>query len=365
MRERIEMEYEDPANSVGYETAEGGYQLATTDTWDLLDELGLGNDLSAPNLHADLTNALGMAEWIHRDPYSLTEEQARRMGWQEFSDLVKHRVRYLMFPPKKNPTGETVVTDPDEIAMLEEMYPDAGVRPRDEVTDPADMLDELGDLFEKNGLFYTLPAGTLLFRVRIHSPANRPDNTMAALGPPSGEHARFSNRMSPAGVPMFYAAFDEATALAETAVRHDGKPAEQTTGTFRVLKDLTLLDLVNLPAVPSLFDDDQANLDRPALSFLHDFVEDLTKPIEKDGREHVEYVPAQIVTEYVRYRLGLKVGKQTVGIRYRSARKSEGIGCVLFYGGEDLRDGPFEPSNEKPFELVADQTRTVAIDTAP
>jgi hypothetical protein len=89
MRERIEMEYEDPANSVGYETAEGGYQLPTTDTWDLLDELGLGYDLSAQNLHADLTNALGMCDWVHRDPYSLTEEQARRMGWQEFSDLVK------------------------------------------------------------------------------------------------------------------------------------------------------------------------------------------------------------------------------------------------------------------------------------
>ena len=37
MRERIEMEYEDAANSVGYETAEGGYQLSTMDGYELLD----------------------------------------------------------------------------------------------------------------------------------------------------------------------------------------------------------------------------------------------------------------------------------------------------------------------------------------
>jgi RES domain-containing protein len=186
-----------------------------------------------------------------------------------------------MFPPRKKPTGGVAVTDPDQIAMLEEMFPDAETRPKDEVTDPAEVLDELGGLFNRNDLFYTLSAGTLLFRVRIHAPEKRPDNTMAALGPPGAEDARFSNRMSPAGVPMFYAAFDEATAIAETAVWHDGMPAERTTGTFRVLKDLIVLDLVNLPGVPSIFHGDQANLDRPALSFLHDFVQDLTKPIEK------------------------------------------------------------------------------------
>src|SRR5437870_5994128 len=35
---------------------------------------------------------------------------------------------------------------------------------------------------------------------------------------------------------------------------------------------------------------------RAALSFLRGFVEGLAKPIKKDGREHIEYVPTQIVT---------------------------------------------------------------------
>ena len=366
IRERIEMEYEDPANSVGYETAEGGYQLATTDTWDLLDELGLGYDLSHPKLHEDLTNAMGMDLWVHKDPYSLTEEQARRMGWEEFADLVKHSVRYLMFPAEKSKPSGTVVTDQDEIAMLDELYPTTGYHPKDEVTDPSDMLDELGDLFKKYDLFYTLKAGTSLFRVRIHSQENRPANTLGELGPPSAGNSRFSNRMSPAGVAMFYAAFDEPTAIAETSVRHDGKPAERTTATFRVLKDIVLLDLVDLPGVPSIFDGDEANRDRPASSFLHDFVHDLTKPIDKDGREHVEYVPSQVVTEYVRYRLSKKVGRQIVGIRYGSARLDGGIGCVLFFSREDLRDdGPLSHLDGPLFELLSEQTKTVTIDTTP
>ena len=36
MRERIEVEYEDAANSVGYESREGGYLLATMGGYDLL-----------------------------------------------------------------------------------------------------------------------------------------------------------------------------------------------------------------------------------------------------------------------------------------------------------------------------------------
>jgi hypothetical protein len=47
---------------------------------------------------------------------------------------------------------------------------------------------------------------------------------------------------------------------------------------------------------PSLFDEQRRHL-RAGLSFLHDFAADLAKPIEKDGREHIEYVPTQIVTE--------------------------------------------------------------------
>jgi hypothetical protein len=338
MRDRIEVEYEDAANSVGFDSGEGGYQLPTMDGYQLLDEFGIGWDLDNSKLRDDLAAEFSDTPWVHKYPYSLTEEQARRIGWQDFADLVKHRVRFLLFPTKND-----------------------GLDP--EVTAPADMLAELGRLFTEYDLFWTVEAGTSLYRVRIHSPDNKPANTLAALGPPPSDAARFSNRMSPAGVSMFYAAFDEATAIAETNVRHDGKPAERTVAMFKVTRDLLVLDLVHLPQVPSIFDSDEANLNRAALGFLHEFVFDLTQPIEKDGREHIEYVPSQVVTEYVRYRLGERVGKQILGIRYPSARLDGGVGCVLFVSGEDLEESRF--GENQPFILASDATKTASIDTTP
>jgi hypothetical protein len=109
--------------------------------------------------------------------------------------------------------------------------------------------------------------------------------------------------MSPAGISMFYGALNEETALQETCVRHDGKPAEATIATFELVEDLYVLNLTALPEYPSVFGSDEANLDRPTVHFVHSFVRDFTQAVEKDGREHIEYVPSQVVTEYVRYRM--------------------------------------------------------------
>lgn len=37
------------------------------------------------------------------------------------------------------------------------------------------------------------------------------------------------------------------------------------------------------------------------LCFLQKFIHDITLPVELDGREHVDYVPTQVFTEYLRY----------------------------------------------------------------
>jgi hypothetical protein len=338
MRERIEVEYEDAANSVGYESAEGGYQLSTMDGYELLDEVGVGW-LDNQELNDDLAAEFMDTPWVHKNPYSLTEESARRMSWEGFVELVKHRVRYLQWAPEHEDDAE--------------------------ITPPSEMLEALGELFRTHDLLTVLRAGTELMRVRIHGPGEAPPNTLAGFGPPPIENARFSNRMSPAGVSMFYSALDEATALAETYVRHDGRPAEASIASFRLTEDLALLDLTNLPAVPSIFDGDEQNLDRAAVGFLHEFADDLTKPIAKDGREHIEYVPPQVVTEYVRYRLPQRLGRAVHGILYRSARREGGIGCVLFYAHEDIIDDGYGPRVQPPFELLADRTRTIAVDTAP
>ena len=117
-----------------------------------------------------------------------------------------------------------------------------------------------------------------------------------------------------------------------------------------------------LPEYPSVFGSDEANLDRPTVHFIHSFATDFVQPVEKDGREHVEYVPSQVVTKYIRYRLGEKLGKQIGGILYESARAEGGVACVLFVAHEDITGMLPEPA---PFILVTDLTRTIAVDTKP
>ena len=335
MRERIEVEYEDAANSIPYDSGEGGYQLATMDGYDILEEVGV-LWLENESLCDDLAAGFMDVAWVHKQAYSLTEESVLRISWEEFANLVKHRVRYLQWGPDHQK---------DE-----------------EVIPPAAMLDELGNLLRRQELFTVLKAGTELVRVRVHGPDKKPTNTLSDFGPPPIEAARFANRMSPAGVSMLYAAFDEPTALAESHVRRDGQPAEASVAILRLSADLSVLDLTAIPDVPTIFDSDAANLDRPTIGFLHDFVRDLTKPVAKDGREHIEYVPSQVVTEYVRYRLPSHVGRSVHGVIYGSARMRNGIGCVLFYAHEDIIGTADRPIVQPPLELVTNRTRTIAVD---
>src|SRR5689334_11407217 len=54
IREGIDALYEDPANNVSYESAEGGYQLQTIDAYEVLEDVGLGVD--SDSLRDDLVN---------------------------------------------------------------------------------------------------------------------------------------------------------------------------------------------------------------------------------------------------------------------------------------------------------------------
>ena len=341
IRERIEVHYEDAVNSVGYDSGEGGYLLPTMDSHDLLEEVGLAEYLNGNSLQDDIAAEFMETPWVHKNPYSLPEEQERRADWNEFVRQIKHEVRYLLFPPYERGQFDTG-------------------------TDPSEMLDELGKLFHIHELTSALPADNELVRVRVHAAGESPANTAAQYGPPPVDKARFSNRMSPAGVSMFYVALDDATALAESYVRHDGQPAEATIAVFRITEDLKVLNLVDLPQIPSLFAGDEENGDRPTIAFLHEFNRDFTRPVEKNGREHIDYVPSQVVTEYVRYRLMQATGHRVDGILYRSARIEEGIGCVLFYSHNDFhQDEQLPPAirTECPFEFLPDRTRTVSVDT--
>lgn len=148
---------------------------------------------------------------------------------------------------------------------------------------------------------------------------------------------------------MFYGAFEAATAEAETREPPGDTGRVLSVGRFEVARDLHILDLSVLPPIPSIFDEDMSAL-RPGLIFLRKFAEDVARPIEKDGREHIEYVPTQIVTEYFR-RVFTQPGEPALdGVVYRSSR-ADGACCVLFLRQSDVKDAD-DLDSDNPASLV-------------
>jgi RES domain len=102
--------------------------------------------------------------------------------------------------------------------------------------------------------------------------------------------------MSPAGIPMFYGSIDFETAIQEIAATTVDSD-QATCAWFETSVPATVVDFTNLRPVPSMFDLAQTQT-RHALMFLHSFVTDLSKR-PRLTFEEVDYVPTQIVTEYL------------------------------------------------------------------
>ncbi|MFD4764677.1 RES family NAD+ phosphorylase [Streptomyces sp. NPDC058439] len=194
---------------------------------------------------------------------------------------------------------------------------------------PLAMLDEVSAVVDRVGLVRTLPAGHQVWRGRMRAGAAAPSYVAAGIGstPPARATA---NRMSPAGVSMFYGSADVATVLAEISA-HDPRPYAAVAA-FELIRPVPVVDLAAVPSVPSLFDPDRRTITGP-VEFIRSFSEDLSRPVARDGHEHLAYVPTQVLTEYLRCLSPLSVD----GITFRSAHNG-GINYVLFTGPEGCVD---------------------------
>src|SRR6185437_6461579 len=103
-------------------------------------------------------------------------------------------------------------------------------------------------------------------------------------------------------------------------------------------RDALILDLTHLPPVPSVFAELADSLEydpRPRLRFLHSISHEISRPVARDDRVHIEYVPTQVVTEYVRTAVTIN-GRSVDGIRYRSSRRRAQTALVLFADQDNL-----------------------------
>ena len=199
-------------------------------------------------------------------------------------------------------------------------------------TELGGMLFQIGASAHSIGLFRAVNAEEALYRVRV----GEFKDELEMLAPPP-EKSVFPNRMSPAGVPMFYGAFDADTAIRETCGQRKDFRGDTavTIARFHPKRALVVLDLTEFPEVPSPFAPNGPE-HRLAISFLRMFAKDAAKPVDKDGGQHIEYVPTQIFTEFLREFGGQDHRFPKVdGIVYASAKNAGGKACVLF---PDVRD---------------------------
>ena len=299
----LNSEYDDAANQLPYESREGGYLWDHWDTWDLLfDEhaLDLPNETPEGNLTSALLQNVDDKAWCAANAIRGTEREQATYNWDYFCWVTMHQRRF--FFSEYDGSDHTVDR-------------------------PSETLSRIFELAQHTGLFTELPQGSRLFRARREE-GNEPFQSAQELGPPPQEKATQSNRMSPAGIVMFYGSEEKETALRETA----DSAGKFAVGTFETLRPAKILDLSHIPPTPSLFEAGLVEggfLTRKALIFLRHVAEQISRRIERDGREHVEYVPTQVVTEYIRSQF-VPDGSSIDGIKFASSVHQGGSSYVLF-----------------------------------
>lgn len=300
--ERANTFYGKAVEQLPYESAEGGYQGENFDTYELLtDHIGIELPRDDGELLDAIASDLGDDQWCAYDWTQLELNESMAYSWRRFSEIVKHERRFFF-----------------------QGSPRRGGPPDDR--SPIQFFLDLRDLLERLGRVRTYQPGLRLFRARPRAPGQR-HTTPAALGPPPPEFALQANRMNPPGIPMFYGADSERLAVAE--VRNQ----RVSLAMFETTRELRIIDLVDLPSVPGFFSDASRRRIQ-GLDFLREFAVEISLPVPRDERVHVDYLPTQIFTEFLRdARFG---GLPVDGIRYPSATPTRGANVVLFATQADV-----------------------------
>lgn len=285
-----------------YESAEGGYQGQTWYTSEVLfDEEGLSLPRDDDGALRDaILHELPDETWCEYDWLTLDEDVALRSSWDQFCQNIKHHRRFFFH----------ALGGPDD----RDRYSAGG------------LLSAIARMSQHLELIRELPADTRLWRCRPD--ISRGKRVSAAdFGPPPKQLATQSNRMNPPGIPLMYLASTARTALLET------RATTARVGQWRTLRSARLLDLRRPPEVPGTFsgEDRHATLHS---RFLWDFRRHIMSPVERDDRVHIEYLPSQVVSEFLRdYEFE---GGKLDGIAYGSVVDPRGWNVALFVDLIDL-----------------------------
>lgn len=239
--------------------------------------------------------------YCYKDEFG-SEGNFLKDNWERFKFIVKHKARFVFHD--NSFSGDYYYKDP--------LY----------------ILGKIQELIKENSMIVEIPKNTTLYRCRQHSKKNDIGGAKDLVSSPF-EYAKNNGRMNPAGIPMFYCSEDKKLTIQEVVNNSDKNNPFYTIGKFNNKSSLKVVDLTRIPNLPSVFDE-KNNKYIESILFLKSFVEDAIKPInEKDSI--IEYIPTQVVTEYIRYNKELNVQ----GLIYPSSKNRDKNNIVLFFNNDE------------------------------
>jgi RES domain-containing protein len=289
--------YSDPDNA-GVPYDEGEYALEPTDTANVLAGFPtIGSDV----FHEALVECFDSRSWVPTakgDWASSNQSDELEYSWTAFTEKVKYSTRYHF--------AYLASDDREELG-------------------PIETLVALGEIVTMLGLVRELGAGTSLYRVRVRRPGESWEPNAATMGAPPAGNAS-AGRMNPPGISYFYAALQAETAFAEVCT---APPLDVVAAKFALKERVPVIDFCDLPERPSVFDPDRRDAYQKH-SFLTRFVHAISRPVRKDGSEHVSYVPTQVVCEWFSQVFTDATGQRLAGLVFPSAVLPGGKNVVFF-----------------------------------
>jgi hypothetical protein len=189
---------------------------------------------------------------------------------------------------------------------------------------PSGILNSVQQDILRFNLFRNVSTKTKLYRCVQHERQRDVKIDGARIRSNPTINCKINNRMSPAGISMFYCSTDKNVCIEEVVDFKNKKSPFYTTAYFLAKKEMKFVDLTKLPPIPSIYDETK-NKFIESLYFLKEFIEDLSKPV-KLGDEIIDYIPTQIVTEFIKYNPELQVD----GIIYPSSKRIGKENFVIF-----------------------------------
>jgi hypothetical protein len=287
----------DPYEYLVFDPEIGAFLGETIDKFDLLEEeifSGCDEFSYDDPIFSELFKEIEGDEWCRHSPFEDS------YSWEEFSSYIKHHRRFFFL---------------NDHRFVEEPTMNGS---------PQTLLNEVVTVCYPH-LIEVIPAGTLIYRSR-YTPEDQSFLKFEELISPPPELCKMSQRINPPGISHFYGAFDEKTALEETREKGGKK---YTIGIFELKGPLKVINFTKVPSYNieyTIFEpDEEIKKQKLIMIFLREFVNFLTRPITRDDKINIEYVPTQIVCEFIRAeRTDIK------GIIYPSACYSKGRNICIF-----------------------------------